>query len=324
MMLRRAFLWLLFLPAALQSVSLPRQAQDPIRVQTTLVNVPVLVSDRQGGSVLGLKAEDFALYDDGVRQPLAFFAAATEPVRVALLLDTSKSMTADLDRIRKAASGFIPQLRPQDQAMVVSFDADIRVLCRLSSDGDELKRAIRGAAIGDYVGTKMRDAVTLVVEKHLRTVRGRAAIILLSDGQDFGSRSTQEDVIRIVTDSGVVIYPIFYRVDRRALAKKLFGISLPRTSAGGSTSWEAEVQAAADGLRCTAEESTGAFYESEKTDLKKTFLRIAEELRHQYLLAFYPDPSRLDGRHHSIQVTASRPELALRARRGYQAGREMR
>jgi Ca-activated chloride channel family protein len=321
MTLRRIFPWLLVLPACLPSVSLPRQAQEPIRVQTTLVNVPVLVSDRQGGSVLGLKAEDFALFDDGVRQPLAFFAAATEPIRVALLLDTSKSMTADLDRIRKAAAGFIPQLRPQDQAMVVAFDTDLHVLCRLSSDKDELKRAIRGAAIGEYVGTKMRDAVTLVVDKHLRAVRGRAAIILLSDGQDFGSRSTQEDVIRVVADSGVVVYPIFYRVDRRELAKKLFDISLPKTAAGGGASWEAEMKAAAAGLRSIAEESAGALLESEKADLKKAFLRIAEELRHQYLLAFYPEPSRLDGQHHAIQVTASRSDFTVRARRGYQAAR---
>ena len=271
MKMRQIFLGLLFLLLPSRHVSLPRQAQDPIRIQTTLVNVPVLVSDRQGGSVLGLKAEDFALYDDGVRQPLAFFAAATEPVRVVLLLDTSKSMTADLDRIRKAASGFIPQLRPQDQAMVVSFDADIRVLCRMSSDGDELKRAIRGATIGEYVGTKMRDAVTLVVEKHLRTVRGRAAIILLSDGQDFGSRSAQQDVIRIVTDSGVVVYPIFYRVDRNALVKKLFGISLPRTSAGGGASWEAELKAAAAGLRRIAEESTGAFTKAKRPISRRRF-----------------------------------------------------
>jgi len=323
-MLNRVLIGLLFLPACLPSISLQRQAQEPIRVQTTLVNVPVLVSDRQGGSVLGLKAEDFALFDDGVRQPLAFFAAATEPIRVALLLDTSKSMTADLNRIRKAAAGFIPQLRPQDQAMVVGFDTDVRVLCRLSSDGDELKRAIRGAAIGEYVGTKMRDAVTLVVDKHLRAVRGRAAIILLSDGQDFGSRSTQEDVIRVVTDSGVVVYPIFYRVDRRALAKKLFGVSLPKTSAGGGASWEAEMKVAAAGLRSIAEESAGTLYESEKADLKKAFSRIAEELRHQYLLAFYPEPSRLDGQHHALQVTASRPDLTVRARRGYQAAREIR
>jgi len=318
---QRVCFWLLVLPASLPTVSLPRQAQAPIRVQTTLVNVPVLVRDRQGGSVLGLKAEDFALFDDGIRQPLAFFAAATEPIRIALLLDTSKSMTADLDRIRKAAAGFIPQLRPQDQAMVASFDADIRVLCRLSSDQKELKRAIRGAAIGAYVGTKMRDALALVVDKHLRAARGRAAIILLSDGQDFGSRATEDDVIRTVTDAGVVVYPIFYRVDRRELAKKLFDISLPRTPEGGGASWEAAMKSAAAGLRRFADESAGALYESEKADLKKAFLQIAEELRHQYLLAFYPDPSRLDGQHHAIQVTVSRPDFGVRARRGYQAVR---
>jgi VWFA-related protein len=302
----------------LESPALPRQEQERIHVQTTLVNVPVMVSDRQGGSILGLKAEDFSLFDDGVRQPLAFFAAAAEPIRVALLLDTSKSTTTVLDRIRKAAAGFVPQLRPQDQAMVASFDSEVRVLCRLSSDVEVLQRAIRNAEVGEYVGTRMRDAVTLAVEQYLRPGRGRKAIIMLTDGQDFGSRSSMEDVIRSVVDSGVVVYPLFYAVDRRELAKKLFGVSLPKGPTG-KAAWDSESRAAAALLQRIAEESTGAFFHSELTDLKKTFARVAEELRHQYLIAFYPDPSRLDGVQHELAVTVSRADLVVRARRNYQA-----
>jgi Ca-activated chloride channel homolog len=323
MILRVILLVSLLGPSASPWAFRAQQDQERIRVQTTLVNVPVLVSDRQGRAVLGLQATDFALFDEDVRQSLGFFAAATEPIRVALLLDTSKSMTADLDRIRKAASGFIPQLRPQDQAMVVSFDSEVHVLCRLSDDADVLKRAVRSAQIGEYVGTKMYDAITLAVEKHLRPVRGRIAVLLLSDGQDYGSRATPDEVIRTVVDSGAVVYPVFYRVDRRALAKKLFGVSLPKRSSGGAA-WDEEAKAAAAQLRRIAEESTGAFYESAQTDLKQTFARVAEELRHQYLMAFYPEASRLDGAQHKIRVMAAHPDLVVRARKSYQAGAEMR
>lgn len=302
----------------LEAESLPQQGMERIRVQTTLVNVPVMVSDRLGGSVLGLKAEDFVLYDDGMRQPLAFFASSTESIQIALLLDTSKSATTVLDRIRSAAIGFISQLRAQDQAMVVSFDSEVHILCRLVSDQQELKHAIRSAMVGEYAGTKMRDAVSLVADKYLRSGRGRKAVILLTDGQDYGSRVTTEDMMRSVLDSGVVAYPVFYTVDRRELVKKLFGVSLPKGPAG-KADWEKDEAEAAALLRQIADESAGAFYRSQTADLKKTFARVAEELRHQYLLAFYPNPSRVDDAQHLLKVVVTPPDLEVRARRSYQA-----
>jgi len=300
-----------------------QQGMDRIRVQTTLVNVPVIVSDRQGGTVRGLLPEDFALHDDGVRQPLAFFATASTPIRIALLLDTSKSTTTVLDRIRKAAAGFLEQLRPQDQALIVTFDSEVNVLCRFTSEQEDLRRAIRGAAVGNYVGSRMWDAVKQVVEKYMRASQDRKAIILLSDGQDFGSQTKPDDAIRAVMDSGVVVYPVFYAVDMRELAKKLFGVSLPKGQAGAA-GWEADKKAAAAGLRRVAEESAGSFFQSEVTDFKKAFARVAEELRNQYLLAFYPDPSRLDGNQHRLTVLVARDGLEVRARRSYQANREER
>jgi len=313
--------WLLF-PLSpfifVQTVSAPGQVREQIRVQTTLVNVPVMVSDGAGGTVIGLEANDFALYDDGVRQPLAFFAAATEPIRVALLLDTSKSTATVLDRIRKAADGFVSQLRPGDEAMVVSFDSEVNILCRWKSEQKEIKQAIRSAEVGNYVGSRMRDAVALVVEKYLRPGQGRKAIILLTDGQDYGSSVSPDDVVRAAVDSGIVMYPVFYRIDRRELAKKLFGISLPKDIPGGE-GWVETERAALDSLQRMAEESAGALYRSEIPDLKKTFARVADELRHQYLLAFYPDPSRVDGADHRLSVSVSRSGLHVRARTRYRA-----
>jgi VWFA-related protein len=304
--------------AILPSELMSQQETRPIRIQTTLVNVPVMVTDSRGGSVLGLRAEDFSLYDDGVRQPLAFFAAAAEPIRIALLLDTSKSTASVLDRIRKAAAGFLDQLRPQDQAMVVSFDSEVHVLCRFGSEVGELKRAIRGAEVGAYVGTKMCDAVVLAADRYLRASQGRKAMILLTDGQDYGSSASRDEMIRAVLNSGIVVYPVFYAVDRRELIKKLFGVTLSKNAAGAAE-WEKDEREAAALLRRISEESAGAFFRSDMTDLKQTFVRVAEELRHQYLLAFYPDPVRIDGTPHALRVDMSRPDLVVRARRSYHA-----
>jgi VWFA-related protein len=314
----RVLITLLFALVAFESASPAQQGVEKIRIQTTLVNVPVIVTDRQGGSVPGLKAEDFTLYDDGVRQPLAFFAAVEEPIRIALLLDTSQSTRIVLDRIRNAAGGFVSQLRPQDQAMVVSFDSEVRVLCRFSSNQEQLKRAIRNAQVGDNVGTRMCDAVAEVAEKDLRPGQGRKAIVLLTDGQDYASRLSADEMVSAVIDSGVVVYPVYYRIDVRELSKKLFGLSLPKGASGGG-SWEESEKAAAALLLRLADESAGGLYRSEVVDLKKTFARVADGLRHQYLLAFYPDPSRVDGMQHALKVTVARPDLVVRARSSYRA-----
>jgi Ca-activated chloride channel family protein len=310
-----------FLPAFSSTGHLwPQQQADRIRVQTTLVQVPVMVSDAKGGMVLGLKAEDFSLFDDDALQRLSFFAAATEPIRIALVLDTSKSTITVLPKIRKAAADFISQLQPKDQAMVVTFDSEVHTLARFGTDPENLKRMLRDVQPGEYVGSRMRDAITQTAEKYLRAVQGRKAMVLLTDGQDYGSTASPDQMIRAVLDAGVVVYPVSYDINRRELAKALFGIPLPKNSPD-PPGWERDEKAAAAFLLRTAQDSAGVLYRSEVTDLKKTFARVAEELRHQYLLAFYPDPARIDGAQHFLRVLVARPNVVVRARRSYQGSR---
>src|SRR5215813_4698831 len=119
-----------------------QDSEQTFKIDTTLVSVPVIVSDRQGRYIAGLKASDFKLYEDLVKQPIAFFADTEEPINVALLLDTSKSATWALDDIKTTAKDFVKQLRPQDRAMIVSFDHETIALCELTSDRKTLGRAI--------------------------------------------------------------------------------------------------------------------------------------------------------------------------------------
>src|SRR5262245_17450728 len=142
-----------------------QDSEQTIKIDTTLVSVPVIVSDRQGRYIAGLKASDFTLYEDRVKQPIVFFADTEEPINVVLLLDTSKSATWALDDIKKTAQDFVAQLRPQDRAMIASFDRDMLALCELTSDRKKLKRAIDDARIGERFGTKLRDAVNAVMKE---------------------------------------------------------------------------------------------------------------------------------------------------------------
>jgi VWFA-related protein len=316
-------LLLAFLATTLEAQQIP--PSPAIRVESALVSVPVIVSDNRGRYVLGLEAADFKLYQDDVPQPVALFTTSEEPIRIALLLDTSKSTITVLNKIKKAAREFLLQLRPQDQACVVSFDASIEYLSPLSSDHKELEDAIKKAKVGEYTGTRMRDAILEVMQRKFRSGQGRKAIVLLTDGQDYGSVVSASDLLSAVGASNTVIYSIYYNVDPREVMKKLFGVHSrlpahkPGSRRGPYVVWDEREERAAAYLEELSDLSAGRFYRSAVTDLKETFAQVAEELRHQYLLGFYPDKAKLDGSLHLLRVEVSLPEALVRARRSYRA-----
>ncbi len=302
-------------------------ATTSIRVESALVSVPVIVSDSRGRYVPGLNGADFKLFQDHLPQPVALFLASEEPIRIGLLLDTSKSTITVLDKIKKAAREFVLQLRPQDQAFVVSFDSEIKYLSPFSSDHRELETAVKDARVAEYTGTKMRDAVLDAMQRKFRSGQGRKAIVLLTDGQDYGSAVSSSDLLNAVAASNTIIYTIHYTVDPRAVMKKLFGVHSrlpaykPGRRSGPYTVWEEREDAAAAYLEEVSELSAGRFFRSDVTDLKQAFAQVADELRYQYLLGFYPDKSKLDGNVHELKVEVTVPDAVVRARRSYRSSR---
>ena len=285
-----------------------------------LVNVPASVTDSRGVHISGLKKEDFRLYEDGSPQSISVFAASEEPVNVALLLDTSKSTITVLERIKKAARSFLGSMRPRDRALIIAFDRDVRLLSPLSDDQKELDETIKGVKPGDYVGTRLRDAVLDVTASRFKNIPGRKAIILLSDGQDFGSRASVAGLLASVAESGVLIYSVFYKVDVRALSRELFGVPVPGQLQ--DSIWQQREREAAAFLQELSELSAGRFMPSEISHLNRTFAQIMEELRHQYVLGFYPEMSKLDGTLHTLSVAVQREGAVVRARRDYRVLRQ--
>ena len=186
------------------------QPVDVIKVYSNLVSVPVIVSDRDGRYISGLKQDDFKLYDNSTQQKLSFFDAAEEPLNIALLLDTSRSTEGVLDDIKKAAKNFLKELRPQDRAMIVCFDYDIHKLSALTSNRKVLEQAIKQAQVGLYLGTLLNDAVMESISRDLKSINGRKAIILLTDGEDAGSRVFRSDLLSYASESDAMIYSIYY------------------------------------------------------------------------------------------------------------------
>ncbi len=312
-LLSASFFWMLLWPALAFG-----QGQQPIRVESALVSVPVIVSDMQGRFIPGLAASDFRLYQDGIEQEIDLFVTSDQPMNIALMLDTSRSTVSVLSKIRKAARQFLSNMRPQDRATVVSFDAEIKLISPLTSDHKRLEEAVRSAQVAYYEGTKLRDAIVEVITKRFRYLDERKAIILLTDGDDVGSVTPVSELLDIVADSGTVVYSVFYRIDPRQTMKKLFGVS-SRLPGGKDIPLAVQQTEGEQFLRALSELSTGRVFASEVGKLKKAFEEVSEELRHQYLLGFYPDKDKLDGLVHELGVSIQKPGAVIRSRRFYRA-----
>ena len=322
----------------LNALSVCAQEDKSIKLQATLVSVPVIVSDRQGRYVGGLKLEDFTLYKDRVRQTIAAFDSVEEPINVALLLDTSKSTRNVLDEIKDAATDFLKTLRPQDRAMVVSFDYEVHVLSTLTSDRKALERAVKKAEIGFYPGTTLRDAIVKVTDETFKGIKGRKAIVLLTDGKDHGSRIGESELLDSAAESDAMVYSIFYGTGFGRAFDDRPRDRFPGRRGGGwrrrggvfepqqvperrrrRERMEQKNEDAAEFLNELSEVSAGRFYSNEVTDLKATFNLIAEELRHQYRLGFYASDDKSDGSLHRLTVQVARPGAVVRARNSYRA-----
>ena len=188
----------------------PAEQQGTIKIDTELVTVPVIASDRNDAYVPDLRKEEFTIHEDGVKQEIIFFASIKEPFHVALLLDTSLSTSLEkLKRIKQAAHEFIEQLQGGDRVSVISFADSVKEGCYFTGNRQTLRDAINNIQPGG--GTKLYDAVDFALRSLKRTKANRKAIVILTDGVDWHSdRLTFEDSIAALEESGVIVYPIRY------------------------------------------------------------------------------------------------------------------
>lgn len=321
-------------------LALPARSQEPqtvdtISIDTNLISVPVIVSDRDNRYVPDLKIEAFKLFDNSVEQKIIYFDTGEEPLNVVLMLDTSLSTSGVLDDIRKAAKEFVKTLRPQDRAMIVTFDWQFEKLSDLTNNRKQLEEGIKHAKVGRYAGTVLRDALMDISKNVLQPIRGRKAIILLSDGEDHGSVVNPEDLIKSQSESDAMIYSIYYHPEMQRLfapgrrggrfpgrGQFPFHHAAPQRPGGprgrGGPPWRRGDEGI-DLMEKLAEVTGGRFYEGETKKLKETFALIAEELRHQYRLGFSPADLQRNGSVHALLVKVSLPNVSVRARHEYVA-----
>lgn len=307
--------------------------EDIVRVDTALVTVPVTVADRFGKYVPDLRREDFHLFEEGVEQKIAYFASVDQPFTVLLVIDTSGSTRFRLEDIQDAAINFVSRLKDEDSVMVMSFDDRIQVLTPPTSDRDAVTRAIRHTHTGG--GTRLYDAVDDILKKQLIAMSGRKAVVLFTDGVDTTSRHASfSGTLHSAEEADAPFYSVDYDTSGTTIGMGqglpipgsrggiLIGVPFPGGRGGGGSpgSSPSDYRRASEYLHEISETTGGRFYSADSlVGISQAFEWIADELRRQYSLGYYPKKTAANpsGQRRQIKVKVNQSDLVVKARDSY-------
>ena len=278
---------------------LPGQAQQQpplFRTGTKIVPLLVTVTDPQRRLVPGLTRDDFQIYDNRKLQEITLFDNEVRPISVVVMLDTSASMTNNLDQLYAGAEQFFLRLLPDDQSRVGAFNDKIQISADFTSDRDALIAEMKQMDYGNP--TRLYDAIDLSLDE-LRGVEGRRVVLVFTDGDDTASKVGYGRIEDRARDEEVMVYAV-------GLESNYFN-------------GQYQVRTRPDSrLRKLADETGGGYFELKKTaELGSTFSRIAEELHSQYVIGFSPE--KLDSKTHKLEVRVTKPGLTARSRKSYVA-----
>lgn len=306
------------------------KTEEPIRVRVDMVSLPVVVTDKIGRRIKDLTKDDFQVHENGIRQEIAGFAATDEPIKVALLLDTSGSTELRLARIQNAAISFVNQLHPDDEVAVLSFADDVRLQQDFTIDRDRNEYGIKKTRTGEW--TVLYEAVWLALEEVLKPVQERKALVIFSDGVDTRSHTVNmNETLELAKETGATIYCVYFDTEAdqyRRSTKSVPGGSFPPiittpyppvvTGPGSSAS---EYSTGRRYLESLAENSGGLLFDG-MSDLEYAFAEVARELASQYSIGYYSTDERRDGKFRKIQIKMAKPGLVARTKKGYYTKKE--
>jgi Ca-activated chloride channel family protein len=321
-----------------------------IRLNTDLVTVDAIVTDRDGNRISGaLKASDFTIYEDGVRQAINSFSATDAPFNLVLLLDTSGSASHEVELMRRAALRFLDELRPRDRVAVIQFSKEVELLKDLTSEYVEIEEALRLLKPGS--GTSFYDSLKLAIDEVFKGVEGRKAIVALTDGVDsfgyttFGQILTEIERLNILTYFLELDTEVFtqagmtrdckdeshFEFSRKQFEKYLTeygkGVIMSENQLHCRLSREERAQinrqlyeSARRELREMADKTAGRVYPvKDLKQLEPAYSQIAAELRTYYSMSYYPTNEKHNGKWRTLRVKLNRPGFVARTRPGYRA-----
>lgn len=261
-----------------------------------IVSLFATVMDDQKRLVPDMQRDDFQVFDNDKPQPLTIFDNEVRPITVVVLLDTSGSMTNNLDRLRDACEQFLIRLMPKDKGQVGAFNDRVQIAGPFTGDRDQLVRQVRDLDYGN--GTRLYDAINVGLD-NLKGIEGRRVVVVFTDGDDTASKARLGTVLDRARADDVMVYAIGFQ------SEYFDGSHMVRSKPDG-------------GLQKLAEETGGGYFELKKSsELGPTFSRVALELHSQYVLGF--EAKQLDGKVHKLAVKMKQPGMTARARRSYVA-----
>lgn len=262
-------------------------------IDVNLVELPVSVADAGGAPIPNLKQEDFSIFESGKQQKIsAFNFASNLPFSVGMLLDHSGSMKPRIVAARSAAIEFFRNiLRPTDKAFFGAFAFDAKNLAPFVSDINSLEQEVNssGEATG---GTSLYDAIVTGLYR-FRSVQGRKALLVITDGEDTTSRLSYDEMLLYVRASRVPIYFI--------------GVALGFSDMSGTSKMKA----------LAAETGGVAYFIKDVKQLKETYRQLEKELRSQYLISYYTESTKKDQNYRTVEVKVGRPGARVRTIRGF-------
>jgi Ca-activated chloride channel homolog len=284
----------------------PQQQQHqkgPIRVQTDLVSILASVTDAKGEPVIGLDQSAFQLSEQGVAQKIVRFEPQTNrPLDLALMIDASGSAAIELKIEREAAAHFIEEVvRPDDRLSVFSFAADVVQLSNFSADLKQLDSAVRRVDTSPDMGTSLYDAVVLGSQSVRRQgAERRRALVIITDAGETTSVSKFEDARRAAIASNILLYTVVVRP--------------MKSDAGWNTAGEHAISTITDSV------GGAMYYPTNLSELGAIFDRINQELRTQYLLGYYPNPTPPPGSDRHVAVTVNTGDTVRYRKEYFTAG----
>jgi VWFA-related protein len=268
------------------------QDDDVIRVDSSLVVLNASITDKNGRSVSGIAEKEFTVFEDGVEQTLELFETSEAPFTAIILFDTSGSMMSRMHVARMAAINFMQGLRPTDTAAIYRFDGEVKVIQDFSQSQFINDRVFELSARGM---TYMNDAIVRAANDLSTRTEKRKAIIVLSDGEDTGSKASSKKALNAAIAANATIYTV------------------------DLTTFEGNVRGQNTAVLKDLAEKSGGFFIQVKNGqiLRDSLERVVQELGTQYTLGYSPKESKSKKKWREIEVVVSRPNLNIRTRKGY-------
>ena len=275
-----------------------------IRVESTLVLIPVTVTDPLNRFVTGLERENFRLFEDKSEQKLTHFASEDAPLSVGLVFDTSGSMGSKLDKSRQAVGQFFKTANPEDEFFLIQFNDRPELVVDFTTRVEEIQNRLTFTQSKGR--TALLDAVYMALHKMKKAKNHRKALLIISDGGDNSSRYTESEIKKLVQEADVQIYAIGIfelMANRGRTPEELSGPSL---------------------LSELAEQTGGRHFPVDNlNELPDVAAKIGMELRNQYILGYTPTNQGRDGKYRRVQVKLVQPKglppLRESHRQGYYA-----